>query len=83
MRRRPLCFGVVRVWACAGGAGVKRRTLDDDAMLEAGLPRIADQVEGVDETDKADLAVPALAVDQNIPGVDVTAGVNISCSVLG
>ena len=52
-------------------------------MLEAGLPRIADQVEGVDETDKADLAVPALAVDQNIPGVDVTAGVNISCSVLG
>lgn len=52
-------------------------------MLKAGLPRVADQVEGVDETDEADLAVPALAVDQDVPGVDVTAGVNLSCSVLG
>lgn len=44
-------------------------------MLKPGLARIANEEEGVHKSHKSNLASPSLAIDQDIPWVDVTASV--------
>ncbi len=46
-------------------------TVYHDPVLEPGLPRVTDQEERVDKSHQPDLAGPALAVDQNVPGMDI------------
>jgi hypothetical protein len=47
-------------------------------MLKPRLTRVADEKEGIDEPDKSNLAGPSFAVDQDIPGVDITACISHS-----
>ena len=47
-----------------------------DPVLEPRLSRVTDQEERVDKSHQPDLAGPALAVDQDVPGVDIAGLVN-------
>jgi hypothetical protein len=47
-------------------------------MFKAGLAGVADEVERVHESHKSNFASPSLAIDQNIPGVNITANVRHS-----
>lgn len=41
-------------------------------MLKPRLTRVADEKEDVHKSDEADLSGPALIVDEDIPGMDIT-----------
>lgn len=47
-------------------------------MLKPGLARVTNQEKRVDESHKSNFASPSLAIDQDIPRVDVTANVRQS-----